>query len=814
MSIVRTLQNRYGTEAVQVFRKYERLKTKEIKTNNDIRFLEICSAADIVPKFVRFKVANKNLRRECESVQKRFLIAEIKHKKRNLLKISNEAVSLRFKLSCLVSRIDLCCLEKVVFLTVTRESKRQKLTHEKKEKSLRAEKKLLSSCFSGEEVIFNYSDYVLSEVEKSALSKGLQFCLPPGKLKYGDYLANFERLFEQSDSRLLKERDLGQYNLFHSELKEIALSSFYAHNKRARSLNLPREEYLALKKLSGNSDLVIVRPDKGSGVVVLNKTDYVRKMNSVLEDTSKFEWMQDLDGFSLVRKLEQNMRKLLLSLKKRKFLSSDLYERLYPNGSSVGRLYGLPKVHKEGVPLRPILSAVGTHNHAVAKYLAELINPVSNSKGKHSASDTFDFISRISSLDISDKYMVSFDVTSLFTNVPIAEVVDICCERLYHVDHDHKPAIPEKDFRKLLLMCVNGSYFLFDGKLFKQTDGVAMGSPLGPVLANIFLAHLEDTVICDSQLFPEFYVRYVDDTFCVFTNRSDVQPFLDFINSVHPNLKFTMEEEVDNKLPFLDTCVERKEHEIELSVHRKSVFKGLYFHFASYIPSSYKSGLIKTIVCRSFRICSTWKRFAVEMEAVTDFLKKNAFPMHVIYGNIRDFLNGMYASRKLPTFDVPKKKCRLVLPFLGPESFRLKSKIKKAFSVLAHIDVQVIFASNNRIQNLFRVKDRIPTAWTSHCVYQIRCQACNACYIGKTVNTIRERFLVGKETAHLHPENLKSPLNVHLQDNAGHSFSFDDVKILDRSSDKDLLFIKESLYILSERPELNRNIGTRPIYLF
>ena len=76
--------------------------------------------------------------------------------------------------------------------------------------------------------------------------------------------------------------------------------------------------------------------------------------------------------------------------------------------------------------------------------------------------------------------------------------------------------------------------------------------------------------------------------------------------------------------------------------------------------------------------------------------------------------------------------------------------------------------------------------------------ACNACYIGKTVNTLQERFLVGKETAHLHPENWNSPLQVHLKDNPNHSFSFDDVEILDKSNDKDLLFIKESLYIMNE----------------
>ena len=118
-------------------------------------------------------------------------------------------------------------------------------------------------------------------------------------------------------------------------------------------------------------------------------------------------------GYTIARELEQKLRKYLLELKKKKIISQELYSKLYPNGSYVGRMYGLPKIHKEHIPLRPILSAIGTHNYKLAKYLTSFILPVSGSKGNHSAKDTFDFLSRVSSLDIRDKYMVSFDVKSL-----------------------------------------------------------------------------------------------------------------------------------------------------------------------------------------------------------------------------------------------------------------------------------------------------------------------------------------------------------------------------------------------------------------
>ena len=124
-------------------------------------------------------------------------------------------------------------------------------------------------------------------------------------------------------------------------------------------------------------------------------------------------------------------------------------------------------------------------------------------------------------------------------------------------------------------MAVSDTYFLFNDNLYKQIDGVAMGSPLGPVLANTFLAHLEDHYFTQSALFPNFYVRYIDDTFCLFNKREDVLPFKEFINGVHTNITFTVEEEKQGGLAFLDTEVHHthstSKEQYDLSVHRKSV---------------------------------------------------------------------------------------------------------------------------------------------------------------------------------------------------------------------------------------------------
>ena len=94
-------------------------------------------------------------------------------------------------------------------------------------------------------------------------------------------------------------------------------------------------------------------------------------------------------------------------------------------------------------------------------------------------------------------------------------------------------------FTRLLNLSVQNCHFLFDGALYKQVDGVAMGSPLGPLFANIFLSFHEKSWLadCPSNFKPLFYRRYVDDCFLIFQSRDHVLPFLSYLNSKHSNIQ-------------------------------------------------------------------------------------------------------------------------------------------------------------------------------------------------------------------------------------------------------------------------------------
>ena len=165
------------------------------------------------------------------------------------------------------------------------------------------------------------------------------------------------------------------------------------------------------------------------------------------------------------------------------------------------------------------------------------------------ADDTFSFIQDIRKESSSEKFMVSYDVTSLFTNIPLEETINIAVDLIFMNNPNIK--ISKEELNTLFVFATSQSHFLFDGNYYDQVDGVAMGSPLGPVLANLFMSVWEKDWINDYKSSPIlFYKRYVDDIFCLVKNEFEAKSLLDYLNNKHLSIKFTMETEVNNKMPF------------------------------------------------------------------------------------------------------------------------------------------------------------------------------------------------------------------------------------------------------------------------
>ena len=183
-------------------------------------------------------------------------------------------------------------------------------------------------------------------------------------------------------------------------------------------------------------------------------------------------------------------------LKNKNVISEETYNKLRPVGSKPGTLYGSAEVHKPVIngfpPFRPIISAIGTPTCKLAKFLLPVLSDIT--QNELTVKDSFTFVDEILTQN-SDLYMASLDVDALFTNIPLNKTIDI-----------------------LLNLATKESFFTFNNKFYIQVDGVAMGSPLGPILANIFLSHHEENWLnkCPIKFKPSFYRRYVDDIFLLF----------------------------------------------------------------------------------------------------------------------------------------------------------------------------------------------------------------------------------------------------------------------------------------------------------
>ena len=203
--------------------------------------------------------------------------------------------------------------------------------------------------------------------------------------------------------------------------------------------------------------------------------------------------------------------------------------------------------------------------------------------------------------------MGSLDVDSLFTNIPLDETIDICVNQLFE-NIDTVEGFKKSELKQLLYLATKESYFMFNGLLYKQTDGIAMGSPLGPSLANAFLSYFEKNWlnICPQELKPVFYRRYINDIITLFKSNDHLKYFEDVLSFCHINMSFFMETEKDNKLSFLDAEVIPKQGKFTTTVFRKPTFIGVYSNFESFLSSVYKFGMVYTVVYRCFPICTNW----------------------------------------------------------------------------------------------------------------------------------------------------------------------------------------------------------------
>lgn len=196
---------------------------------------------------------------------------------------------------------------------------------------------------------------------------------------------------------------------------------------------------------------------------------------------------------------------------------------------------------------------------------------------------------------------VSFDVTSLYTKLPLPETIKAVEERLtennkWKKDEFENLTVP--DVTCLLTECLSNTYFQYNNELYIQNDGCPMGSIIYGTVADIYLQKLEKNILPKHRNII-FWKRYVDDVFAIIEGDvNDANKIKDSLNSYNPQIQFTIETEENNEIAFLDILIKRTdEGNIETKVYRKKTHTDRYLNFNSFPHKSQKISVIDSLVC-------------------------------------------------------------------------------------------------------------------------------------------------------------------------------------------------------------------------
>ena len=333
------------------------------------------------------------------------------------------------------------------------------------------------------------------------------------------------------------------------------------------------------------------------------------------------------------------------------------------------------------------------------------------------------------------------------------------------------------------------------------------------------MCHLEEQFLdqCPNNFKPVFYKRYVDDTFVLFKDNSHAALFLNYISDFHANIKFTMDTEMDDQLPFLDILVSRSDGNFVTGIFRKSTFTGLGLNFFSHCSFGFKLNSCRTLLHRAYSLCSNWSKFHLEISMLSTYFRKNCYPSHIFDNLTKKFLDNIFHP-KLPSYNVPKKLVYVSLPYMGNLTSSIKTNLEASLSDLyPYVKFMFIFKNPLTIGSLFHFKDTLPELMRSGVIYKFTCSKCNfGTYVGCTNRLLKVRIDSHGGVSHRTGILLNKKENSSVR---SHCFKcrctvqYDNFKILSQLQNRHSLLLLESLFIKQLSPSLNCSSTSIPLQI-
>ena len=646
MNLFNNLSRRYGQSCIEEVRSWEGKEHKLARYKCHLHFNLRCLSENIVPKGVKLNL--KQFQSKSEKVilcktHRSILNCRVRHCNNIIKDLKSQIIQIQDKLKGITSKTEFNNITKQITKTKERVFTTTKTRQIKKFNFLKktpAYRNTPVPDIIRKKWVINLSSKPLTDGEQSLLQKGPKFAVSSSRVPLTEYIAVTKRICDE-----LGENTTGKdCTEIYQKTKEI-LHRY--KKKKSFTQNITKEERDAIKTLREDASRVVLTADKGVALVVMDKSQYVNKCMALLDDTKVYKPCKDT-----TKKLHRDVQETLRQLNRDHgssrlyWWSKKYYNKLLPTGntSPAPRFYGLPKIHKANCPMRPIVSACGTATYQLAKFLTKILQKYTGITPSF-VKDSKGFSQYLRSVNIKqEEELVSFDVSALFTSIPVPTALDVI-NRLF-TEHIEVPetrgkyncsfeantvGLNKNEVMGLLKLVLENCVFSFQDKFYKQLHGAAMGSPCSPVVANIYMEYFEELALGPEVPVPiTEWKRYVDDVFSIIPKgKRDI--LLNYLNSIDPHIKFTVEQpNAEGAIPFLDTFPQPKGENITVSVYRKPTHTDRYLDFNSSHPISAKKAVVRALMDRAENVCSDPDILVKEIEHLGKVLRYNNYPQWLI----------------------------------------------------------------------------------------------------------------------------------------------------------------------------------------
>jgi hypothetical protein len=545
------------------------------------------------------------------------------------------------------------------------------------------------------------------------------------------------------------------------------------------------------KKLEENSSLAL-KADKSNAVVIMTKEDYIKKTEDFIRDNNFRELQRD--------PTEKYQKELTDAVKKcTKVITEECRPKMNILNSKAPVMKGIPKIHKKNVPIRPLVNFKCAPTYNVSKLLSARLNKDLELEYKYNVKNSYDFVDKVKHINVKgNSRLVSFDISNLYTNVPVIETVDLIKCRLIDNGVDQ---VYVNQLVKLLKIVLKQNYFRFNNRFYAQTDGLAMGSPLSAIMSEVFLQHHEKCILEKLNKDHEvlMYVRYVDDILIIFseTKNGEADDMMKIFNDHHRNLTFTSELENERKINFLDLTLTRTKDELEFEIYRKPTQTNTTINSKSVHPTSHKTASFRSMLHRAYKIPLSEMNRRKEINIIKSIARANGYSSTLIDEMGAKILKKMKNQERLRSMttlsnEQEKENSRYAaFHFTGNRTQKIANRFKK-------YGVSVAFKTQNTMSKILHPKIENCDKFDRPGVYKISCNDCNNFYVGQTVNFVKRYKNHVSAWKNKKPE--RSNVAKHLLEN-GHTLGKieDNLNILHICKKGNVMNAWEELFIYKEK---------------